>query len=244
MLYLILPSLIQLALVIHIVKTGRNTLWVWLVIFVPYIGGVAYFIVEILPGLLGSYSVKRAASKLRKTVDPAHDLRQAHQKLRVNDSVDRRRKLADELLERGKAAEALEHYRAAMTGIYSHEPLLMLGAAQAQFAQGQFSAACETLDALIRENPDFKSPQGHLLYARALEAVGNTAKALEEYHALSRYYTGAEAMYRYGALLRSSGDVAQGTRILKELLEHAEVAGNVFRREQREWIELATKEIG
>ncbi len=244
MIYWILPILFQVALVIHIVKTGRNTLWIWLVIFVPLIGSLAYFAVEILPGLMGSRTAKRAASGLRKTVDPHRDLRQANQKLAVNDSVDSRRKVADQLLERGRYDEAMEHYRAAMAGIYSHEPLLMLGLAKAQFAKHQIADARLTLDELIANNPDFKSPEGHLLYARALESEGNLDKALSEYKALSKYYSGAEAMYRYASLLKRQGQVDKGNAMLKELLANSELAGAVFRKEQSEWIEAAKRELG
>lgn len=244
MIYWLLPILFQVALVIHILKTGRNTLWIWLVIFVPLIGGIAYFVVEILPELMGSRTAKRAASGLRKTVDPHRDLREASQKLAVNDSVDSRRKVADQLFERGRYDEAIEHYRAAMTGIYSHEPLLMLGLARTQFAKNQIADARQTLDELIANNPDFKSPEGHLLYARALEAEGNVDKALKEYKALSKYYSGAEAMYRYASLLKRQGQVEPGNAMLKELLANAELAGAVFRKEQREWLDAAKRELG
>jgi hypothetical protein len=240
----ILYILLRVALVVHIVKTGRNTLWVWLVIFEPVIGGLAYFVVEILPGLMGSRTAKRAASGLRKTVDPHRDLREASLKLAVNDSVDSRRKVADQLFDRGRYDEAMEHYRAAMTGIYSHEPLLMLGLAKAQFAKNQITDARQTLDELISNNPDFKSSEGHLLYARALEGEGNADKALSEYKALSKYYSGAEAMYRYASLLKRQGQVEQGNVMLKELLANSELAGAVFRKEQREWLDAAKRELG
>lgn len=241
--YYILSILIQVAIVIHIIKTGRNTLWVWLVIFVPLIGALAYFVVEILPGLMGSQAAKRTASSLRRTVDPNRDLRQAHKRLAVNDSVDSRRKVADQLFEHGEYDAAIEHYTAAMTGLYSHEPLLMLGVAKAQFAKGQISEARQTLDELIANNPDFKSPEGHLLYARALEGEGNIEKALAEYASLAKYYSGAEAIYRYALLLKRGGNEEQATNLLKELLTNAELAGPVFHKEQREWIEAARREV-
>jgi hypothetical protein len=46
---------------------------------------------------------------------------------------------------------------------------------------------------LINKNPDFRSADGHLLYARTLEALGETLKAEEEYQALSSYYAGPQA---------------------------------------------------
>jgi hypothetical protein len=244
MIYWILSILFELALVVHIVKTGRNTLWIWVVVLVPVVGPLAYVVVEILPELLGTRAAKRAASGLRKTVDPHRDLRQASQRLAVNDSVDSRRRVADELFDRGRYDDAMEHYRASMNGIYRYEPLLMLGLAKAQFAKRQVTEARQTLDDLIANNPDFKSPEGHLLYARALEAEGNVDKALSEYQTLTKYHSGAEAMYRYANLLKRQGQIERGNAMLKELLANAELAGAVFRREQHEWLEAAQRELG
>ena len=250
MLSYLITVLITIGLIVHVVKTGRNTIWIYLFVFtalqplLSLICWLAYFVVEIVPEIKQSRMAKRAASGLRKTVDPHRDLRQASQQLAVNDSVDSRRRVADQLFERGRFQEAMEHYRAAITGIYSHEPLLMLGVARSQFALNQFAAARQTLDELIANNPDFKSAEGHLLYARALEAEGNFDKAMSEYQALSKYYSGAEAMYRHAMLLKRQGQAERGNELLKELLANAELAGAVFRKEQREWIEAARKELG
>ena len=47
----ILSILIQLALVVHAIKTGRNSSWVFILLFFPLIGGLAYLIVELLPSM-------------------------------------------------------------------------------------------------------------------------------------------------------------------------------------------------
>ena len=248
MLFYLITVLITIGLIAHVAKTGRNTIWIYLFVFtvlkplVSLICWLAYFIVEIVPEIKESRMAKRAVAGFRKTVDPQRDLRQANQQLAVNDSVDSRRKVADQLFERGRFDEALQHYRAALTGIYSYEPLLMLGAAKSQFSLNQFAEARQTLDDLIVHNPEFKSAEGHLLYARALEAEGNVDKALSEYQALGKYYSGAEATYRHAMLLKRHGQVERGNSILKELVANAELAGAVFRKEQREWIEAAKKE--
>lgn len=243
-----LPSaiflLIPLALVIHVIRTGRNTLWIWVIIIGSYIGALAYLIVEVLPEMLRGRTVRRAKTVLRDVVDPARDLRDAQKNLRINDSVDSRRKFADELLGRGRYDEAIEHYRAAMTGIYEHEPVLMLGIAKAQFAKGMFMESRQTLEELVSHNPNFKSADRQLLYARALESEGNAAKALREYEIATRSFLGTEALYRYGSLLKRSGQAQRGNEVLQEVLNKAELSNSSFRREQREWIEAARRELG
>jgi len=235
--------LIAVALVVHIIRTGRNMIWIAVVIFLPGIGSLIYFLVEILPDLMRGRAARRAKSALRDVVDPARDLRDAQKNLRLNDSVDSRRKFADELLARGRIDEAIEHYRAAMTGIYEHEPLLMFGIAKAQFAKGLISESRQTMEDLMLHNPGFKSPERQLLYARALEAEGNNSKALKEYEAATRSFLGTEALYRYGSLLKRCGEQARGNEMLQEVLNRAELANSAFRREQREWIDAARREL-
>jgi len=240
----ILVFLVPLVLIIHVVKTGRNSIWIWVIFLGSYVGAAAYIIVEILPEFFRGRAVNRAKSVFRDVVDPARDLRDAHKNLRINDSVESRRKFADELSSHGRFDEAIEHYRAAMTGIFEHEPVLMLGIAKAQFAKGLFNESHETLEELMSHNPDFKSPERQLLYARTLEAAGENNKALKEYELATRTYLGIEAQYRYGSLLKRTGQVERGNEVLKEVLNRAELSKSAFRREQREWIEAARRELG
>jgi hypothetical protein len=241
--FFILSILIQVGLVIHIIKTGRNTIWIWVVVLLPLAGPIAYVAVEVLPELFGSRGARRLMSNAKRTIDPTGDLRKAQFRLRATDSIDSRRRVADELCNAGKYDEAVEYYRLALTGLYEHDPHLLLGLARAQFALGEATHVRETLDRLIKENSDFKSSDGHLLYARALEAEGNTSKACDEFASLAKYYPGAEARYRYAALLRKSGDEKAAHDVLSQLLNDAEIASKHYRRAQSEWLALAKRDL-
>ena len=118
----------------------------------------------------------------------------------------------------------------------------MLGLAKAQFGQGHAQPARETLDALIAANPDFRSSDGHLLYARSLEALGDTAAALHEYEALVQGYPGEEGRARYALLLRKAGQDDKARALFAEILKRSSVSPGYYRRDQREWIDLAKRE--
>jgi hypothetical protein len=90
-------------------------------------------------------------------------------------------------------------------------------------------------------NPHFKSPEGHLLYARALEAEGNKAMALEEYRVVAPSYPGAEATARFVQLLAAEGQPDEARKIARELLEQARIAPAHYRRAQKEWLDAAQK---
>ncbi len=241
--FLILSLLIQAAFIVHVIKTGRNQLWIW-VLIIPAIalpGIVAYIAIEIIPGLLRSRTAQRTARGFRKAVDPGRELRRYETEARIGSNVASRQRYAEELVRHERYDEAIAQYRQALTGLYEHDPNLMLGVAQAQFGKGDASGARATLDELIRLNPDFRSPAGHLLYARALEAEGNVPKALEEYRVVAGSFPGAEAAVRYAQLLQARGHKEEAQKVARELLQQARIAPGHYRRAQREWLEAAER---
>ena len=240
---LLLSYAVQALLVVHCFKTGRNNMWIWVLVFLPGVGALAYLAVEILPQLFGSRGAARAARGMRRSIDPGQDLRRFEAEARRSGDVASNQRYAEELLRLGRAGEAVEVYRQALRGLYEHDPNLLLGLARAQFAGGDAVAARTTLDALIALNPGFKSPEGHLLYARALEGEGNQARALEEYAELSKYYAGAEATLRYAQLQARAGRKAEARVTLEGLLEHARLAPRHYQRAQGEWLSSARREL-
>jgi len=98
-----------------------------------------------------------------------------------------------------------------------------------------------TLDTLRAHNPDYQSSGGHLLYARALEAGGRTAEALEQYEALAAYYPGEEARCRFALLLQKSGAIDHAMAVFQELVRNVERRGPTYRRSEKPWYETALR---
>jgi hypothetical protein len=242
----IVSGLLSLGLIVHCIKTGRNTIWVYVLVVLisfPFVGSLVYLGAEVLPDLLRSRGTRRAMRGLRTALDPDGKLRQAENAMKVSGDVASRQRYADELVRMGRAAEALPIYQNCLTGVFADDPKLLLGYANALFAAGDATATRKTLDELIARNPDFRSPDGHLLYARALEGEGNDEKALAEYATLSEYYAGAEASVRYAKLLKRLGQGPLARQTLQGLLERARFAPAHYRKAQREWLDEAAGEL-
>jgi hypothetical protein len=239
----ILTLAIQAGLIVHVIKTGRNTLWIWAIAQIPAAGSLAYVVVEILPEVFGSRTARRTRAGVERMIDPNRDLRRAAAEVEISGNVDARRRLAEEHYERGQYAQAIEVYTAGLRGIFEHDPTLLLGLARAQFAARDFAGSRATLERLIQHNPDFKSPDGHLLYARALEAQDALDEAEHEYGAVAPGYPGAEARVRYALLLKRRGKLEDARRILKELLDGAKLSPAHYRKAQAEWLDQARREL-
>jgi hypothetical protein len=222
----ILTILIQAACIVHVV------------------GWLAYCVVEMVPAMFGGRTARRAKAGMQRMIDPDRDLRRAAVEVQVSGNVDARRRLAEELFERGQYDAAIEMYEAGLKGIFEHDPTLLLGMARALFAKRDHAGARAALERLSSQNPDFKSMDAQLLYARTLEAQDALDEAEHQYASIAPAYPGAEAKLRYGLLLKRRGKIEQAQRQLKDLLDGAQLGPPHYRKAQAEWLERARRELG
>ncbi len=239
----ILTILIQAGFIVHVIKTGRNQLWILAIALLPGIGWLAYFVVEIIPAMFGGRTARRAKAGMQRMIDPDRDMRRAAAEVQISGNVDARRRLAEEYFERGQYDAAIDMYEAGLKGIFEHDPTLLKGLAGAQFAKGDHAAARTTLERLAAMNPDFKSADAQLLYARALDAEDALDEAERQYASIAPGYPGAEAKLRYGLLLKRRGKIQEARRELKDLLDSAKLGPPHYRKAQAEWLELARREL-
>ena len=239
----ILLLLIQVALIVHVIKTGRNQLWIWAIFLLPGVGAFAYVVAEILPELFGGRTARRAKAGLGRMIDPNRALRRASAEVEISGNVDARRRLGEELYERNQFDGAIDVYRGGLKGVFEYDPTLLLGLARALFGKGDYAAARTTLELSALQNPDFKSADAKLLYARTLDAQDALEEAEREYAALAPGYPGAEARLRYGLLLKRRGKLQEAQQVLKELLNGARLGPAHYRKAQAQWLDRARREL-
>lgn len=235
--------ILSLLLIVHVVRTGRNTYWIYILIFAPLLGALAYLIVELLPDLNSNRSVRRANRAILDTVNPNRDIRLHSEALDVADTIENTLNLAQALKERGLFDDALALYNKAQTGVYKDDPYILLGKADVLFQKADFSEAKKTLDELIEKNPNFKSPEGHLLYAKSLEGIGEEAKALHEYEALNQYYAGPEPKCHYARLLKAAGETEKANALFQEIVTASKRSGRHYNFLHKEWINIAKQSL-
>ena len=223
---MILSFVVQLLLVIHIFKTGRDRTWVWIVIAIPMIGSLAYIAVELLPSFLRSHRGQGVQKDMQKIFNPEKDFNNAIQNYEISDTVKNTSNLADECMNKGMYEDAQKLYTKALAGIYKHDAHLLFGLAQAEFELNNYSTVTTTLNLLMEKNPDYENREAHLLYARALEGLDDTQSALEVYEALESYSPTPEALFRYAMLQRRVGNEEACTKLLQQILRVAKISGD------------------
>lgn len=238
-----LSILVQILLVIHILKTGRNTFWIYLVIFAPMIGSVAYIIVELLPEFIGTRTGRKVTTGMDNVLNPNRKLKQAAQNYEIADTVENARRLALECLDKGRFDEARDLFQKSLKGIYADDPNLMLGLARSYYGLEQYPQVKQTLDDLKVKNPDFQHAEAHLLYARTLDKMNDVEGALHEYAVLADYYPGPEPIVRLGLLLKKQGRIDDAKQRFNRVLTLAKNSGRNYRDFHKQWIDLAKREL-
>ena len=242
-----LPGLVllvvQILCAVHAGRTGRPFFWIYIILFVPMLGMLAYVAVEILPELVRGRTARRAASGMGRVLDPGRQLREAERRLAMTPTTENKAAVAEAYLASGRAAEAAALFQETLVGVHATDPSLMLGLARAYFAERRFAEVVELLDALKAANPEYHSPEGHLIYARSLEEQGKTEAALHEYAALERYYPGQEARCRYALLLEKTGAHREAERLFRDICQAIEMGPRHQRRDQREWYDIARRAV-
>lgn len=239
----VLSLALQIACAVHVVRSGRQLYWIWILLIGSYLGVIVYVIAAVIPDLRNDPRSRQVARKLANTLDPERQRRSITQRLEVADTVDNRRTLAEESMKLGDYANAADLYRSVLKGVYATDANFLLGLAGAQAGLNDFVEASATLDILYTAHPGFRSSDAELLRARALEAVGDHAAALEHYQTLSLSYPGEEARFRYGALLKQQGRFADARNVFGEMLKRAKHAPPYYRRKEKDWLDWARREL-
>jgi hypothetical protein len=236
-------GVLDVVLIIHAAKTGRFSPWGYIILMIPVFGAVAYVGIELVPEWLGSYQGQKAKKRFVRSLDPQRRYRALTDELAITDTIANREALAAECVGLGKFDEAIHHYNEIIARPLGDEPAFFLGRARAEFGIGRPADTVTTLDDLRSRWPDWQSAEGHLLYARALEEIGRTDEAIEEYKALAGYFPGAEARVRYGLLLDRLDRKSEARLVLSDLLTHMRRAPKHVRKVQAEWIGMAERAI-
>jgi hypothetical protein len=235
----LLITILDVLLIVHAIRTGRFMPWGFVILFLPGIGALVYVAFELAPELFRSRGAQKARRSFATTLDPAGRYRELKDQLDIVDTIANRSALADECLTIGRPQEALEHYQAILKQPLGDEPAYFIGKARALLELGRANEAVATLEEVRASSPDLRSPDGHLLYARALEAAGLSSQALDEYASVARTYPGPEPSVRRAQLLERLGRRDQARSIADEVVRSLSRAPAHVRAHEREWFSLA-----
>lgn len=221
---------------VHAVRTGQERYWLFVLFGFPGIGSAVYALSIWLPEMRHTRQGRQLVGNVKRALDPSRELREALEVVETSANSQNRMRLAEAFVAADRASEAIPHYQAALRSVHKDDPTLQVGLAKAYLEAGHAAEARELLDNLIKRVPDFRSSEGHLIYARAVAALGDRKQTHEEFETLIGYYAGYEPRARYAEILAGWGDTERAREQCERSLREAKRLPAYSRTLNKEWI--------
>jgi hypothetical protein len=183
--------IIAIFFAIHAVRNHREMYWLLILFLFPLLGSIVYFFAVFLPSSRFDQSAARAGRALQASLDPGREVRDAQRAFELTPTAHNQMRLAQALLETGQPAKASEQYDACLQGPFARDAELRLGAARARLASGNVQGSIALLEALVAEQPGFRTEQVGILLGQAYAAAGRQDEAGAQF---------AAAAHRFGSL--------------------------------------------
>lgn len=238
-----LVAVFQLLCCVHAYRSGQDRYWIFIILCFPGLGCIIYFFMVMLPTTSAERHGRTLMMRLVDKINPERHLRKLTEELAIAQTNQNHYLLANELARLGRYHEAIPHYRLALSGIFTHEAPMMLNLAQAEFATQEFAACQQTLEDIIRYNPDFQSSEGHLLFARTLGAQEKYDEAEKEFAVLIDYFPGPEARIRYAEMLLNAQRLREANEQYVAIINIAKRSRPQYRKFHRQWIQMANEKL-
>lgn len=198
---------LQIACVVHCIRSGRNSMWIMAIVFFPVLGSLVYVILEVRPGYTGGRTARAAKAAAVKALDPGRDERLARAALEMADTAANHVALGDALAAQERWSEAVSS---------RIDRAIRFKLAKACFEAGRPARARELVESLPPSGSPSETDRTNLLLARLLADTGEIDRAISLYADVGTRLPGAEAQCRQAALLLEQG---RRTEVLPLLVE-------------------------
>jgi hypothetical protein len=237
--YYIIPIL-QVICILHLLKTNRSRDWLWLLIFLPFIGCIIYFVREVYPSLGRSGINAQQIGSLF----PKQRIKKLEHNLRIADTQANRLLLAEEHARQGNFKEALQLAKASINILNADNPEMLLIIARYCFGAGAYEESLNYLQqAFILKNNRFDRVEDELLLAKNYHQLAKLEDAKLQYAKIAKVHHSLEARYQLGLLLAQSREIESAKQEFTQLIADFKLHPKHVRRKNTQWYSAAQRAL-
>lgn len=215
-----LHVVIAIFFAVHVVRSGGQLYWLFILFSFPLLGSVVYFLMIYLPQSRLDRGLRQATAVAIKNLDPGRELRDARTAFDLTPTAQNQMRIANALLEAGEPQQAAQQFDVCLQGPFAKDAEIRFGAARAKLLCGQPAAASALLAQIRTDTPTFRPEEVALLTAHALAAEGRNEEARQAYAAAVERFGSVPCRAEFAIWSVSVGDLPTAQRLHAEL-EHA-----------------------
>jgi hypothetical protein len=223
--------ILQVVAIVHFIRRRPDTYWIFIILFLGWLGALVYIFVEVIPdaSLLGSsFQVFPRRRRIRELERAILD----------NPSAGNYEELGLLYLDEHDYSRARAAYDKAISArTDSPDPFYRRGIAEVQL--GDFAAAVPDLERAIQADPNYDFHRAKGLLAHAYAQTGQPEKADAFFQQATRISTISETYYNYALFLQSQGRTEEAREWAQKILEKRPTMPGYLRRRERPWFRKA-----
>lgn len=228
---------LQIICVVHCLRKGTQTMWIWLIIFLPLVGCIAYIIME----MVNRNNMQQMQSGMGNIIYPAAKIKKLEKQLEFSDTFNNRIMLADAYLYAGNTDKAIQIYETSLTGAFKENEHVLIQLVTAYYQVQRYNDAIKVARKVYK-SPAFHT-HGHVLYAMALDKIGEADLAEKEFNTMKGKYSYFEARYQYGLFLINKNRTSEAQKILNDIVNEFSYLSSFEKRSNRVWYNNAKQEL-
>ncbi len=220
----------------HAISRRAEPYWFFVILFIPGIGSIVYFVAEVLPDL------RRGRLSIDTSVFQSSNSRITNREraLEEMDTLDNRMNLAREYKNAGRLEDSKKLLES-VSSIHQSDPYVRFELADIYFKENNLVATRDILTGVLDGCPEELRYRAKLLQARTLDGLGELEPAEKYYREATMYFTGEEARARLAQFLISQNRKDEAKKSLEDILRNYKRSASVYQCQQREWFDLAGK---
>ncbi len=229
---------LQALCVIHCIRRGSQNKWIWIIVFLPLVGCLAYLFTEVFT----SRDIHKVQSGVGAVFNPTGSIKKLEENLRFSDTFKNKVALADAYLAAGNLDKAIALYEACLTGNFTEHEHVNTQLIIAYFQVNRFDEVIANAKK-IYHLPQFARSRAHMLYAISLGYTNNNEQAEKEFRLMKGRFSNYECRYHYGLFLLNLNRQQEASNIFREIVDEASHLNSHEKRNNRTWFNYAKDEL-
>lgn len=232
--YYYVVLILQAVCVFHAIRHGNQGKWIWIIVFLPVIGCVAYLFTEVI----NKREVSAIQSGVTKLVNPGARIKALERNYQFTNTFANRVALADAYLQKGMNNEAIELYEQSLTGLFEQNEHVIEQLILAYYNVGRYEDV-NRISVKISGKITFTKSKANILYALALENSGHLANAEKEFRNMNLRFSNYEARYNFVLFLLRNDKEDDAMNLLEVIADEAAHLSRKEKGESKIWIDKA-----
>ena len=203
---------LQAYCIYHLIKNRNPYYWIFLIIFLPFIGCLIYLITQVY----NKRDAEKVTSEIVTLINPTKRIKDLERKLEFSETFQNRINLADAYLANKEYQKAITNYELALDSDYQNDFYVIKSLIACYYNIESYKEVIRYSEKII-EHPEFKKSKMPFFYGLALEKLERVEEPETQLRAIDVRYSNYDERLVLAKFLMTKNKTEDAKEILNEI---------------------------